>query len=287
MADAARKACLFRGLVCLGVLGLTSGCGGGAASPGAEKPSAAAAPVETLSVSGSFWIPGETIRWRVSAHGFEAAEMVLVAGQPGEVESRRAIIVRSRASTAGVLRIVKEVTEEVTTWIDLDTAAPFYRESYEKEGKREVTVESRHENAHIAYISKHRGKPPRKWDKPIPAGEKVHDSLSVLGTLRAWQPDEGDRAYFYALTDMVLNRHTAQFAGYETVRTPLGSTPAMRIRVDVYEASADGHVGDKLDDQSYTIWISNDSSRRPLRMHLPHRLGRIKLELVDYERPER
>lgn len=263
---------------------LAGACGAG--SQKAAGAGSAAGPAGELEVPRSFWLPGEMMRWRVSAHGFEAAEMVLVAGQPGEVEDRRAIIVRSRASTAGVLKLVKEVTEEVTTWIDLDTCAPFYRESFEKEGKREVKVESRHEDARISYHARRSDGSDEKWDKPIPAGEHVHDSLSVLGMLRAWNPAEGARAYYYAVTDMIVNRHTATFAGYETVRTSLGSNPALRIRVEVYEASADGHVGQRLDDQRYTIWISNDSSRRPLRMDVPHRLGRLSLELVDYERAE-
>ena len=78
----------------------------------------------------------------------------------------------------------------------------------------------------------------------------------------------------------------AQLVADETLRTPLGSAPALRIRVEVRQSSADGHVGKRLDDQDYTIWISNDSTRRPLRMNVPHRLGRLVLELVDYERPE-
>ena len=82
-------------------------------------------------------------------------------------------------------------------------------------------------------------------------------------------------------------QYEATFAGYENVRTSMGSVPAVRIRAEVYETSADGHIGEKLDDQRYTIWISNDASRRPLRMDVPHRLGRIKLDMVYYERPER
>jgi len=265
--------------------GLLGACSAGAKQSAAAV--AAAGPLAEIHVTRSFWVPGEVMRWRVSAHGFEAAEMVLVAGEPGEVDGRNAIIVKSRASTAGVLKLVKEVTEEVTTWIDLDTTAPFYRESFEKEGKHEVLVKSRHENAQISYESKRADGTEHQWTKPIPAGELVHDSLSVLGLLRAWNPEEGARAYYYAVMDMEVNRHIATFAGYETVHTSLGSNPAMRIRVEVYEASADGHVGKRLDDQRYTIWISNDSTRRPLRMEVPHRLARLSLEMVDYERPER
>ena len=58
-------------------------CGGGSGGGGAAEPSAPAGPLETPRVKESYWIPGEIMRWRVSAHGFEAAEMVLVAGQPG------------------------------------------------------------------------------------------------------------------------------------------------------------------------------------------------------------
>ena len=262
---------------------LSGACGAAARKPGGAA--ASSGPVSEIHVAQSFWVPGEIMRWRVSAHGFEAANMVLVAGQPGEVEGHRAIIVRTRATTAGVLKLVKEVTEEVTTWVDLDTCAPFYRVSYEKEGKREVTIESRNEADHIVYSAKRSDGNDETWNKPTPAGEPIHDSISVLGMLRAWNPTEGERASYYAVTDLVVSRHVATFAGYENVRTPLGSSPAMRFRVEVYEVAADGHVGKRLGDQRYTIWISNDSSRRPLRMDVPHRLARLSLEMVDYEQP--
>lgn len=265
------------------LFGLSGACGAGARKPASEA--ASSGPISEMHVARSFWVPGEVMRWRVSAHGFEAASMVLVAGQPGEVEGHRAIIVRTRATTAGVLKLVKEVTEEVTTWVDLDTCAPFYRVSYEKEGKREVTIESRNETDHIAYSAKRSDGKDETWSKPIPAGETIHDSISVLGMLRAWNPREGERASYYAVSDLVISRHVATFAGYENVRTPMGSSPAMRFRVKVYEVSADGRVGKRLDDQRYTIWISNDSSRRPLRMDVPHRLARLSLEMVDYEQP--
>jgi hypothetical protein len=265
---------------------LASACGGASAKPDPLRAAAGRSP-GPLQVTESFWVPGEIMRWRVTVHGFEAANMVLVVGEPGVVHERRSIIVRSRASTAGVVRLLKEVTEEVTTCINLEGATPSYRQSIEKEGKRQVTVDARFRDSHIDYVSSSRGQPGRQWCKQTPAGEPIHDSMSILGLLRAWTPAEGARARYYALLDMELGLHTATFRRYETVRTALGAILALRFDVEVRAVTTDGQVGDKLRDQAYTVWISNDVHRRPLRMVVPHRLGRMKLEMIDYERPER
>ena len=111
------------------------------------------------------------------------------------------------------------------------------------------------------------------------------DNQSILGVLRAWRPERGTRGYYWAITDGQLLRHEVLYRGDEVLKSAVGVNRAHRYQVEVYRLpNGDGDEARRHVDR-YTLWIGADPSRRPLRMAVPHRLGRVKLELIAYERP--
>jgi hypothetical protein len=233
-----------------------------------------------------FFIPGERLRWKVSMHGIAGAESVLVVGEPGEIEGRRAIIVKSRALTTGLVQIVSEVKEENTTWIDLVDNRPTYRYGNEKYGDERRVIETRFAADEVVFDAKRPGRPAYSWKQKLPEGHFAHDVHSVMGLLRAWEPVAGQQVFFYSITDEILRRHTVHLGGYENVRTDLGTFAAIRLEVEVHDTNrADGSLAARNREQDYTMWISHDATRRPLRMKVFHRLGRIELDLVAYAKP--
>ena len=263
-------------------------CGGGHKAGKVETtaPSNSLEPPRPLVVSAPFFIPGEQMRWKVSMHGIVGAESVLVVGEPGMVDGRRVIIVKSRALTSGLVQIVSEVKEENTTWIDVADSRPTYRHGNEKYGDERRIIETRFLPGEVVFDAKRPGKPAYSWKQKLPPGSFAHDVHSILGLLRAWDPVAGQQVYFYSITDEILRRHTVHLAGYEDVTTELGKFAAVRLDVEVHNTNkADGALAARDPEQDYTMWISRDATRRPLRMKVFHRLGRIELELASYAKP--
>ncbi len=275
-------------VILLLLCGCVAGCGGGyksadSAATVSDEPLAAPHP---LVVAAPFFIPGEQLRWEISMHGIAGAESVLVVGEPGMVDGRRVIIVKSRALTSGLVQIVSEVKEENTTWIDLAECRPTYRHGNENYGGDRRVIETRFYTGEVVFDAKRPGKPAYSWKRKLPPGHFAHDVHSIMGLLRAWEPVAGQRFFFYSITDEILRRHTVHLAGYDNVTTDLGTFAAIRLDVEVHDTNkADGSLAARNREQDYTMWLSRDATRMPLRMKVFHRLGRIELELVGYAKP--
>src|SRR5262249_33394109 len=85
---------------------VVAGCAADAAYHGGAPgtaPDAATAPV--ASVVG--FNPGESMAYEVTLGGIVAGEAAISVGQPGEWNGHKAMIVRSRAATAGAVDLVK------------------------------------------------------------------------------------------------------------------------------------------------------------------------------------
>ena len=291
---------------CAMPIALVAACGGGQRSiPAHQNPTqvAASAPAGAVgqenpagpaqdggepgrvTIHRAFWIPGEQMFFAVSIHGVTGVRVTLAVGQPGRFDQRDVVVVRSQAETSGIVDLVKNYSEEATTQVAMDTCTPLTRQAVERWEGRETIIDSRFADAVVEHTRRRDGGGPYTWTQSIPAGEPIYDNQTILGLVRSWMPTRpGTRAYFYAVTDELLHRHEIRFSGYEDIHTALGNRHARRYDVDVFSTYSYS-VGNKRSDQSYTIWISDDHAQVPLLLAVPHRYGRIEMELVAYSRP--
>lgn len=262
-------------------------------APDADRPAAKAedssagkpGELERIAIAQTFFIAGEQMFFAISMRGVTGLQATMVVGQPGRVDGREVIVVRSQARTSGVVGMVKAYFEESTTHVDSGAATPIARRSVERYNGRETIIESDFASGSVKHTRRRDSGSPHTWQQTMPAGEPIFDNQTILGLVRAWTPEQaGTRAYFYAVTDEMLHRHHIRFTGYEDVRTTLGVRHARRYDVDVF-ASASYSIGPKRSDQSYSLWISDDIARMPLLVAIPHRYGRIEMELIAYSRP--
>src|SRR5688500_13929355 len=70
------------------------------------------------------YYPGENMAYEVQLGGVLVGEAQLAVGDIGMVDGRRAIVVKSRAATAGVAAVIKKMVDESTTIIDVETGRP-------------------------------------------------------------------------------------------------------------------------------------------------------------------
>jgi hypothetical protein len=194
--------------------------------------------------------PGETMEFVVSLRGITVGRVLTAVGQPGWIDGRHALIVKSRATVEGMIAVFTEYIGELTTTLDLDRGVPI--EMHKEEwivfnGKRD------HDEHH------------RTWHD-----NDSHDPHSAAGVLRGWRSQPGDRG---AVTMWFGGGTSVEVLDAGRVVFPIGNRPAVR-----YE----GKVGE---DRRFTVWISDDEARVPLRMRAATKWGDISAELVHYEAP--
>lgn len=215
--------------------------------------------------------------------GVHVADMVAAVGIPGQLDGKHAIVLRSRASSAGAMKLIADGSEESTVWVDATTGIPFAREDTLDNGpERGVDrFAATYHADHVRHVQRHEsGDSP--WTQRTPPGRPIYDNLSIVGLLRGWIAAPGSVGEFYAVTDRLLHLHRARYAGIEPLPV-LGTTRRVhRYDVDVYDAT-ESVVGARRDDQSYTMWFTDDSARVPAQITAPHRIGRMIYVLTDYQ----
>ena len=227
----------------------------------------------------SFWIPGERLRYDLRFRGVVLAEMNMAVGEPGVIAGREVVVVRSRAATAGVVGLAgMRASESATSWIDRRTGGVLERHTRVDDNGDVRAFKLRFSPgvAEIVRIAANGDASPG-WDQTTPADRIIYDNQGILGLLRGWRPAPGTTASYWALTDRILNRHVARYSGAEIISTATRHARADRYDADIYSPS-----GYRRENQSYRIWITADDRRTPLRMEIPHRFGRLILELREH-----
>ncbi len=220
-----------------------------AATPAPASKAAALPPAVVLTrLHGN---PGETMEFVMTLRGITVGRVQTAVGQPGTIDGREAIIVKSRAVGEGVIALAASYRAELTTTLDLERGLPM---SMHKEEWIELPgKDADHDEDE------------RTWSED---GDDGHDPHSAAGLLRGWSSRPGDRAtvrmWFGGGSEVTV-------VDSGRVIFPVGNRPAVRY---------DGSFGE---DRRFTVWISDDTARVPLRMRAPTPLGIAEAELVSYD----
>lgn len=194
-------------------------------------------------------VPGESMELSVDLRGMTVGRVQVAVGQPGTVDGRPAIIIRSRAVSAGFVSIFGDLTWDLTTTLDLETGTALREE----------------EEVHIKIPGK--AAEHEKRERSQLSGLNAH---AVAGQLRAWHSKLGEQIQ----TEVTFNDFTLALELVDAGREIVGKFPAVR-----YEGTLKHRYPIKL-------WISDDESRVPLRMIVDSKLGTVAVELVDYDAPK-
>src|SRR3569623_540662 len=195
-------------------------------------------------------VADETMEFRISVRGVTMGEVQTAIGEPGVVEGRRAVIVRSRGKTDGILKLFGDITWELTSTIDLARGQP---------------IEDR-EEAWVAFAGqKDHADDRHHWD----ADDRGHDVHSAVGVVRGWRSRPGDRSELEA----VIGGAHLDVALWHVGHAFMAHPPALRY---------DGMVRGEW---PISAWVSDDAARVPLRLVAQSPWGEIAVDLVDYQVP--
>jgi hypothetical protein len=266
------------------VLCALAGCAGAEAMPLPTQPVAANAAPSPQTELG--FIPGETMAFEVRLGGVLAGEAQLAVGEVGDFEGRHAIVVKSRAATAGAARLIKNIVDEATTTIDVETGRPLLLDTSVMLNDKTTTAKARFTGS-VANVVYTRPDDPQQHTYRVDFGAvTVHDSHSAMAQMRGWRATAGTTKQIYVVGGRRLWRVDMTFVGTEMVGSAVGNRRTVHLAGAAFRAKPNLQLeGPGKATRTFDVWISDDADRVPLKMAAHTELGDVAMELTEYNRP--
>lgn len=229
--------------------------------------------------------PGETMAFEVQLGGILVGEAQLAVGDIGDIEGHRAIVVKSRAATAGAAALVKKVVDEATTTIDADSGAAIRVDTNVEMGAKK-TVASAVFTPTYAEVKFQRNddKAPHAF-RVETKGQRLHDAHSAMATLRGWKATPGTTRSVNVIGGRRVWRVDVKYVGEETIGTTTGNRRAVVFEGVSFRARRDLTAETNKPQRKFKVWLSDDADRVPLKVTATTELGDVVMELTDYSRP--
>ena len=228
---------------------------------------------------------GEAMTFEVKIGGILAGEAQLAVGAPGIIDGHRAIAVRSRIATAGAVALVKPVSDEATTVISVDTAAPLSMISDVTTGGVDYHAEVAFKGPVIEAVSSRSDSKGLQHDRWTFGATVAHDTHSAMASMRGWDAAPGTMRTLFVMGGKRIWKSQVTFIGRETIGTQLGNRAAVKLEGSAWRAHNDLSVDAAAPARTFTVWLSDDADRVPLRVLAKTELGELTIELTDYQRP--
>ena len=113
----------------------------------------------------------------------------------------------------------------------------------------------------------------------------VHDAHTAMAELRIWRAPAGTTRTVFVVGGRRLWRIDVTYAGEETVSATLGSRRAVRFDGKSYRATRALGVETDKPARTFSVWLSDDADRVPLKVVARTELGDVVIDLTEYARP--
>ncbi len=268
-------------LVCL--LAALAGCAAGAEAmtlPAQGRGTAAPTAPNEVGLN-----PGESMAFEVRLGGVLAGEAALAVGELGRYEGHRAVVVKSRAATAGAAALIKKIVDEATTVIDMDSGRPLQLDTMVEQDHQTTTAQAKFTGS-VANVTYSRSDEKDPHVMRIDFGAMtVHDTHSAMAQLRGWRAVPGTTKTVFVVGGRRLWRIDVRYVGSETLGTALGNRRAIRYTGASFRARPNFGVESDKPARTFSVWLSDDADRVPLRMSAQTELGEVTMDLTEYNRP--
>jgi hypothetical protein len=266
-------------IVLLAAAAAWAGCAGAEAMT-APKDTAAVAQQDELGFHA-----GETMAFEVELAGVLVGEAQLAAGEIGDFEGRRAMVVRSRAATAGAAALVRKISDEATSTIDADTGRPIRVETFVDMKGKQVATKTKFTGS-VAEVEVTRDSDPKVSKMRIDGKTQIlHDAHTAMAQIRGWHATMGASRTVWVLGGRRVWRVDVKVVGEEAIQAHVGNRRALVIEGIAFRARRDLTLESNKPSRSFKVWLSNDADRVPLRVSAKTELGDIVMSLTDYARP--
>ena len=231
--------------------------------------------------------PGERMTYRLSLKGFELASYTLSVGDLQDLDGKQTIVVEGHAKSVGLANVVARVDDRFTSWIDVNNGRPrrFQTAEYETNSDKNV------EHAVVDFAKREGNIVPVAFrlndGEPTPEPQKVTqadvwDYNAFLVALRAWEAPAGATISTEVFRSRFLWKIDVKVHGKTRLLTELGELPALRFDGHAVKLSRDGTKFPDTEERDFSIWISDEGDRVPLKNTAKTDYGDIEMVIVDY-----
>ncbi len=261
------------------VLAVASGCAGADAMTMQQATPALPTPAGELGLN-----PGENMVFEVHLAGILAGEAQLAVGEVGNVDGHRAIVVRSRAATAGAAALFTKISDEASTVIDIDSGRPLSLETVVEQGDKRITASAKFVG-NVATVTYQRTGDKEPKAQVLNFGTTtVHDAHTAMAQLRGWKGLKGQNRTVFVVGGRRLWRVDVTYAGEESIGSALGNRRAIVFEGRSYRARNNMTIEGDKPSRTFKVWLSDDADRVPLKVTAVTELGDIVMDLVEYNR---
>jgi len=229
---------------------------------------------------------GERMSYQVSLHGVALAELVIDVTGLAAVGARDALVVEARVDTRSLASLVRPVHDRFTTWLDVGTGRPLQFHAQEGAAQDEHVLEET--EARFAPgqfpVQLLRGDDAGLVETQVVRGEPF-DFAAFLIFLRSWEAPVGSELVSDIMRSRFMWRVRVVVGARGNLVTALGELPVVRFEGEGVRTLRDGAVDPTSDKRRFTIWISDDADRVPVKLAAHTDYGDVLLELADYHAP--
>lgn len=259
-----------------GALALLAALGCGQA--GLVEPEVPAPTSRLLSPPPSARAQGEVLHADVEVFGLRIASLdsSLCRGAGGSVT------MATQVEAAPLVKAIRKTSGEATT--ELSGVMPASSDYTFRDGDIVRHYQVDYRTGGYAYVYDNGGVERRMGVDGIPEGAEPHDMHSAMMLLRAWRPRLDETAYFYVVLGRRPWRVEVTSRGPEMIK--LGDDPRLTYRIDGDAVRLSGGP-ENVPTKHFSLWLSEDSARVPLRMVADATFGQVTMTLTGRESGER
>jgi hypothetical protein len=230
--------------------------------------------------------PGEHMTFRLALRGIELASYELAVGDTAELAGKKTIVVQSHAKTVGIGALVK-VDDTFSSWVDVATGRPLrwvcdeYASNGSDKERTEADLAARSGDT-IPLLFHLNDDPPKPEPQHVSLPD-VWDYNAFLVALRSWEGPKGATMTAEVLRSRYLWHVDMKIGDKTQLHTELGDFPALRLDGHTYKLGRDGKRFPDSDERDFSVWISGDDGRVPLRVTARTDYGDIEMQIVDYQ----
>lgn len=220
---------------------------------------------------------GEQFKFQIS-YGFINAGIATLDLKDATYNGKTVFHAKGYGYTTGVSKTFFKVKDDYQSYFDKTTGQPY-------RFKRDINEGGyiRNQEGFINYknntvlLKDHRAKTERTYN----VHSKIQDVISSFYYLRNHEKLNNMKVDESVEIDMFFDdeifKFKLKFMGYEKIKTKFGTVNSMKFRPYVQA----GRVF--KEQESLTIWVSNDENRIPLKIQASLLVGSLKAELIQYK----
>ena len=230
--------------------------------------------------------PGERLVAEIALRGITVGRYELWASQPCAKDGHAVMPVSSRGERAGLAATFANKSAQAISWLDLQTGRPIETRSIvdDKLATRSFAVAYGGSGYQYVYHRQSKRSPRQihhEKERALPPHTPGHDMHSGLGLLRKWSSELGKRGTFYSVIGRTPWRVDVEVVATEQVSA--AGTTYDAVRLNGTAGKLTSKMKPSRRSRAWTLWISDEAARLPIKGRRQTRRGVAEAELVQYE----